>query len=106
MEQVRRRREEWRELVEQHEASGLSVVEFAQREGLKVKTFGWWRWELRRERSSTSTSTPAAAPLTLVPVPVHVPVQPLIIRLSGGIELHVPSGAEPGWVGQIAGALR
>lgn len=104
MVQLRRSREEWRELVEQHEASGMSVVDFAQREGLKAKTFGWWRWEIRRGRSAAST--PNAAHLTLIAVPARVPAQPLIIRLSGGTELQVPAGAEPDWIGRIADALR
>lgn len=104
MGQLRRSREEWRELVEQHETSGLSVIEFAHREGLKAKTFGWWRWELRRERSARTT--PPAAPLTLVPIPARSPVQGVVIRLSRGTELQVPTGAEPDWIGRLVAALR
>ena len=33
--QQRRSEAEWRELVERHEQSGLTVVEFCQREGIK-----------------------------------------------------------------------
>ena len=96
--QPKRSREEWRQIVDRYQASGLKAVEFARLEGLNVHTFAWWRHELRREARPP-------APLTLVPVPKTPSRDPLVIRFPDGTELRVPHGHEPGWVGRIADVL-
>ena len=96
--QPKRSREEWRQIVDRYQASGLKAVEFARQEGLNVHTFAWWRHELRQEARRT-------APLTLVPVPKTPADAPLVIRFPDGTELRVPPGHEPDWVGRIADVL-
>lgn len=38
----------WSRLIDEHEASGLSVREFARSRHLNPGTLSWWRWRLRR----------------------------------------------------------
>lgn len=104
MAKVKRRREQWRQIVKDYEACGLSATEFARREGLNANTFSWWRSELRKEAGVAGTPR-----LTLVAVPASIPhpvAEPIVIRLPDGIELCVPVGTEPDWVGRLADALR
>ena len=104
MAQLKRNREQWRQIVEDYEGSGLSAAEFGRREGLNANTFSWWRSEVRKE-----VGVATARRLTLVAVPTSTPrpvAEPIVIRLPDGIELCVPVGTEPDWVGQLAGALR
>ncbi len=49
-------RAEWARRVARWEKSGLSRSEFAEREGVKVTTLGWWRSALRRAAAKTSTA--------------------------------------------------
>jgi hypothetical protein len=45
----RRSRQEWSELAEKWEQSGLSRRVFAKKHGLKCSTFSWWTSELKSE---------------------------------------------------------
>ena len=38
----------WTEIIDQHEASGLSIRAFAQRKGVNPSTLAWWRSRLGR----------------------------------------------------------
>lgn len=96
--QPKRSRVQWRQIVDRYEASGLKPKQFAVREGLNVNTFSWWRHEFRQEARRESR-------LTLVPVP-RPARNPIVIRLPDGVEVEVPAGSEPDWVGRIADALR
>lgn len=40
-------RDVWERRVARWAKSGLSRAEFAEREGVKATTLGWWRWALR-----------------------------------------------------------
>ena len=51
-------REAWRKLLEQKERSGLTVVEFCQREGLSPSAYYAWR---RKLHGPPARQTPAAA---------------------------------------------
>jgi putative transposase len=61
MEKVsRRRRSEsaWREIVERHGQSGLTVPEFCEQEGIKAASLYGWRSRLRED-----SQTPPASPV-------------------------------------------
>jgi hypothetical protein len=72
----RRGEEAWRELVDRHEQSGLTVAEFCEREGLKPASLYGWRSRLR-ERVEGLQAAPARKGMRSGPV-----VQP-----SGFIDL-------------------
>ena len=61
----RQRRSEstWRELVERHEQSGLTVAQFCEREGIKSASLYGWRCRLREglEGKPTAVSAPKRA---------------------------------------------
>src|SRR5689334_18226215 len=62
MEKVgRQRRSEstWRELVERHEQSGLTVAEFCEREGIKSASLYGWRSRLREGPQGKPTTVSA-----------------------------------------------
>lgn len=104
MAQVKRSCEQWRQIVEDYEASGIGAAEFARREGLNPNTFSWWRSELRRR-----TPDVRGERLTLVGLTASSPrtlAEPVVLRLPDGLELCVPVGTEPDWVGRLADVLR
>ena len=41
----------WNEIIDQHEASGLSIRAFAPRKGVNPRTLAWWRSRLGRGAS-------------------------------------------------------
>ncbi len=48
--------ERWHSIIDRYEASGQSLREFAEANGLNRKTLAWWRWELGRSAKSSSPS--------------------------------------------------
>lgn len=48
---TRRTRAEWREILVRLSESGLSVRDFARREGLCYESLSWWRWKLGSSRA-------------------------------------------------------
>lgn len=40
----------WSAIIDEHEASGLTVREFAAANNLRGTTLSWWRWQLGRTR--------------------------------------------------------
>ena len=55
-ERRRRRRQEWVELVDACERSGLDRRTFAAREGLQERTFLWWASKLASARGPNETA--------------------------------------------------
>lgn len=55
-ERRRRRRQEWIELVDACERSGLDRRTFAAREGLQERTFLWWASKLSSARAPMETA--------------------------------------------------
>lgn len=49
----------WRELVERHEQSGLTVVQFCEREGIKSASLYGWRSRLREDLQDKPSGVPA-----------------------------------------------
>lgn len=98
-------RDVWERRVERWRKSGLSVEDFAAREGIKSKQLVWWRWKL-----STSPPRPAApAPVQFLPVrvvdaptlrPRGAPVA-LEIALPNGRVVRVPEGFDPATLARV-----
>jgi hypothetical protein len=65
---MRRRREEWRRLIAEWAASGLTADEYAELSGLKVRTLCWWKSALAREARGLAMRAPKAPsePLNLI----------------------------------------
>ena len=80
----RRSSQQWRELLESHLASELSVAEFCRREELSEASFYQWRKRLAAEKQSSELFAPLSVASSAV----------VEIELPGGAVLRVPPGDE------------
>ena len=53
----RRSKIEWRQLIDEQAASGLSQKAFCDQRGIPLATFGYWKRKLRAEPPSTPTGS-------------------------------------------------
>ena len=83
---VRRSAEEWRAILQHHEASGLSAREFCRGEGLMVSTLQRWR-----HRFSTDAASPSPGFVELRPTPSPVSAWSVELELPGGGTLRIRS---------------
>jgi len=78
----RRTEEDWRQIVREQAASGLSSAAWCQQRGLVASTFHWWRGELARRDAQRAQAT-------FVPVQV----QPGVLSPEpGSIEILLTGG--------------
>jgi hypothetical protein len=109
MKQREERRRFWSGVLARFEGSGRSRREFAAEAGVGLAIFQYWLYKLRRERGVKVVRKAAAAPeVRLVPVTVKAqPAAPARLEVHvAGVRLRVPVGADPGYVAQLAIALR
>ena len=93
--------EEWRELVEEWQRSGLPRGEFARARGLNATTLGWWRWKLGVPAGQQETSF-----LEVVVEEGPAPsVPPSFVLELGDLRLHVPCGFDSGELRRLVAAL-
>lgn len=101
----RQRRSEsaWRELVERHAQSGLTVSEFCEREGIKSASLYGWRSRLREglqgepsavsaPRRTRSTESPPAGFIDLGSLGSGVSRFEIRLELGHGVALHLVRG--------------
>ena len=85
--------ERWSVLVDEHEASGLSIRAFAAQAEVNPRTLAWWRSRLGRstERGKTGSVelTVAAAP---TPAVEAAEVDPTVVVALDGYAAHVVVG--------------
>ncbi len=75
----------------QHEASGLTVREFAESIGVRAGTLSWWRWHLGRTRKRRTSS--AFVELVIAEPQVHE--RPLLLNLDRlGVDITVHPGTD------------
>jgi hypothetical protein len=89
------------------EKSEKSRREFAADSGIGLAVFQYWLYKLRREHATVATDKAAAPEVRLVPVTVKAWPTPTRIEIRvADLRLHVPVGADPGYVAQLTIALR
>jgi hypothetical protein len=97
----RRSAEEWRELVEEWLASGLSRAEFAARRRLNAVTLGWWKWKLGvRELPEV---VPAFVEVVVDDAP-SIDVPDFVVELEH-VRVRVACGFDAGELRRLVGAL-
>lgn len=73
----------WTRIIDQQEASGLTIRAFAETVGVNPRTLAWWRWELGR----TQAKKPEPSALAFVEVALEPEADrdaaPLVIELDG-----------------------
>lgn len=98
---ARRSREEWRALVQEWRASGLSMKEFAGQRGVSASSLAYWSSTLKRE----PRRTPAPR---LLPVRVSSTVavtSPGLELVLGPLRLRFDGGTSPTYIAEVARAL-
>ena len=75
----------WRERLRRFDRSGLTVLEFCEREG--VSTAGFYAWR----RRLASQAEPDLRPARSVPRPLFVPVS--VRSAATGVQIELPGGA-------------
>jgi len=77
--------------VDELEASGDSVSEFAARQGLSPRTLAWWRWRLRQDAAGTTEwEEPVFVPVSVAEAPEAAPsTLTLEAVLPNGVQLRL-----------------
>lgn len=73
----------WRRVIQQQQASGLTVAAFCRREGLSEPSFYSWRQRLRGKTTFAEVKVSPTTPLKACGITATGP---------GGIELRLPGG--------------
>lgn len=92
--------EEAREALADQQASGLSVIAFAERAGLQAQRLFVWRRRLAAESVGPSAVPPFIEIRSSPP-----PTQPIELVLRNGVVLRVPPHVEPETVARWVAAL-
>ena len=94
----RRSSQEWQTIIEQQEASGLSVADFCQQHQFDCKYFhARKRSLLKRQQRKLTTS--------FVKVSKPVPNGVMMSLQCGEATLSLPANTEPDWLAQLFKAL-
>jgi len=98
-----KRSREMRRLLARHERSGLTLSEFARREGMVAATLYWWRRRLR----DAEIGVPAPVSFTEVSAVMAKDVgRGFEVVLDGGTTVRVPERFEPAALRMLVEALR
>ncbi len=96
----------WRELLNRFSTSGLSVREFCRREQVAESAFYAWRGTVA-ERDGTRKPTskaPAFVPAVINREPEHE--SPLVLKLTGNLELRLPPAIPAQRLAELVHALQ
>jgi hypothetical protein len=77
---------EWAARVEAWKMSGVSVREYAEREGLKPRSLQWWSWKLRSKASAPRRTRARRVGF------VELQASPAAAAERESVELTFPSG--------------
>jgi hypothetical protein len=101
-----RKEQHWRRLIDQWQASGLSVRAFRERQHLAVPSFYAWRRTLRQRDGSAGPVSPR---VTFLPVHVRPDERdappPLEVVLANGHRLRIPPGYDDTQLRQLLRTL-
>jgi transposase-like protein len=92
--------EEARAALADQQASGLSVIGFAEREGLQAQRLYVWRRRLADEKSKASSAPPFIELRPLRPVS-----QTIEVMLLGGLVVKAPADIAPDTLASLIAAL-
>jgi len=92
--------------------SGLSVVEFARRRGMRPETFYRWRCDASKDAARSVSARRERGVRALSFVEVSSDAQegyssrPMIVRLGRDVEVEVAAATQLDWVAQLNSKLR
>lgn len=74
----------WSVILDEAEATDLSMREFARSRGLNPSTLAWWKWRLKRSTPRPSAFLPV---LVASPNPLELHVGGAVIQVDGDTDL-------------------
>ena len=95
---MRRSRDQWAQIVEEFERSGLSHEVFCAQQRLNVGSFRGWLYRLR-------SGSPRLLPVRVGP-PSASGDEDLVEVASGGVTVRLRSGVGPSYVAELVSRLR
>lgn len=106
----RRSRQEWKQIVQEWQQSGLRKSQFARRHGLNPTTLGFWCWTLKADSEAVPPRL-QLLPVQTVPAAGYTEATSgthrATIDLTGGaLRVEFSLGADPRGVAQLVAALR
>jgi hypothetical protein len=87
--------EQWAKRIRRLEQSGLSLRQFAAREGLKAGSLSFWKWKLGQEhvqRGAAERPRPVSFIELRAEPAVARPAQPFEVELRSGRRVRVAAG--------------
>lgn len=116
MKQQEEKRGQWAALVARFEEAGKSQEAFTAEAGVSLPGFRYWLYKIRREGQPVLTQEPVRRrrasrqpkAVRLIPVEVRHPTATsghVEVRIAG-VRIRVPVGTDPGYLVQVALALR
>lgn len=92
----------WRKRLARWEATGLTVRDFCQQEGVTPTAFAHWRKEIAaRDARRAEAAEPLFVPVRITPPPAAT----LDVVLRGGSVVRVPPGFDPVHLRAVMAAL-
>lgn len=91
---MRRRREQWQELVSEWEASGATASDFARRRGVNELTLRHWKWRLGSDARTRRTTT--LAQIVEVRPSLTLTDERFEVQVAGGRCVRVPASFDDG----------
>ena len=100
---ARKSKSEWSAIVKAFERSGQSHAEFCAQRGLRIWSFRFWLYRVRRDRAAARTTD-----IALLPVSVVLPTAPpsAVVIAVADVEVRVVVGTDVGYVAGLVAELR
>lgn len=98
----------WRQRLQRHATSGLSIAAFCAREAVSASSFHAWRRRLADRSRTARPEPPLFVPLHLdphPPQPDQTPFQGVELELPQQVRLRFESLPDPEWLGRVVAAL-
>lgn len=98
----------WKNRINEWRKSGLTLEQFAQREGLKARTLAWWRWKLSEAHPELRVNRDAReTKLQVVELSPDLLVggEHFEVALHGGRRVIVPAGFDAHALGRLLDVL-
>jgi len=101
------RHAKWRQLIGEHESSGLSQKEFCKERGIADSTMSSYRTKLKKEDNPTQPVSPSFTPIALTSKSVNQPgsKEKLKITLPNGFACEIRSDTDLPYLKRLLGVL-
>lgn len=97
----------WRQLIAEHEQSGLSQKQFCDQRGIADSTMSTYRAKFKNENSKAESPLPSVTPIKLKPAVTKPPAKKdsLTITLPNGFTCEIKPDADLTYLKRLLGVL-